>query len=86
MLALFKRCGAKAQKGFLMPRGLRYIKTLAAEGIGWKDLHMIDAVSLYCSICIDDAKKYLRARAEERMRKAGVRRITPATEADFSSL
>ena len=49
MLELFKRCGVKEQKGFLMPRGLRYIKALAEAGIDWRGLHMIDAVSLYCA-------------------------------------
>ena len=86
MLELFKRCGVKEQKGFLMPRGLRYIKVLAEAGIDWKGLHMIDAVSLYCSVMIDAARKYLHARAQDRMQRAGVRRISPATEAEFDAL
>ena len=77
MLELFKRCGVKEQKGFLMPRGLRYIKALAEAGIDWRGLHMIDAVSLYCA---------LKMRAQERMQRAGVRRISPATEAEFDAL
>ncbi len=86
MLELFKRYGVKEQKGFLMPRGLRYIKALAEAGIDWRGLHMIDAVSLYCALKIEDAKNYLRARAQERMLRAGVRRISPATEAEFDAL
>lgn len=86
MIELLNRCGAKPQKGFLMPRGLRYIKTLAGAGIDWKCLHMIDAVSICCSIAVDEAREYLRARTNERMKRAGIRRITPATQADFDSL
>lgn len=86
MVALLNKCNVKPQKGFLMPRSLRYIKTLAAAGIDWKSLHMIDAVSLCCSVAADDAREYLRVRANERMQRAGIKRITPATQADFDSL
>lgn len=51
------RCGAKEKKHFLMPRGLRYIRELAKEGIDWRGLHMVDAVSLYCAIQIDRARR-----------------------------
>lgn len=86
MIDLFMRCGAKEKKHFLMPRGLRYIRELAKEGIDWRGLHMVDAVSLYCAIQIDRAREYLRIKSQERMRKAGIKSITPATEADFESL
>ena len=86
MVDILSRCEAKPQKGFLMPRSLRYIKTLAAAGIDWKDLHMIDAVSICCSIAIENAREYLRTRAHERMQRAGIQRITPATQADFDAL
>ena len=57
---------------------------MSAHEIGLKD--MIDAVSLYCALKIEDARNYLRARAQERMQRAGVRRISPATEAEFDAL
>ena len=70
----------------LMPVSLRTIKELGAAGIDWRGIHIIDAFSLVCSLRIDNARIWLRHRAQEKMTKAGIRRITPATQADFDAL
>ena len=73
-------------KRHLMPFSLRSIKELAAEGIDWRGLHIVDAMSIICAIRIESARKYLGAKAKEKMRAAGIKEIVPATAEDFDSL
>lgn len=87
MIDVYKKFKEPGQsKRHLMPLSLRYIKVLSAEGIPWQPLHVIDAFSLYCAICIEKARAYLRDKAKERMSRAGVSNISRATESDFDSL
>lgn len=74
------------QKHHLMPFSLRCIKELAAEGIDWRGLHLVDAMSVICAIRIEAARKYLDAKAREKMNAAGIKEIIPATSADFDNL
>lgn len=85
---VFERIGSNPfpKERHLMPLSLRTIKELGAAGIDWRKIHVIDAFSLVCSIRIDNAREWLRYRAQERMTKAGVKRVTPATQADFDAL
>ena len=73
-------------KIYSMPKSLEYIKILSEGGVAWDKLHVIDAFSLVCALRIDMARKYLSAKGQETMRKAGVRSITPANQADFDAL
>lgn len=70
----------------LMPLSLRYIKILSEAGIDWKGLHIIDAFSLVCSINISAGRRYLSEKARQRQVRAGVKRIAPASAADFEAL
>lgn len=85
---VFERIGPKSfpKERHLMPLSLRIIKELGVAGIDWRGLHVIDVFSLVCSIRIDNAREWLHYRAQEKMAKAGVKRITPATQADFDAL
>lgn len=69
-----------------MPKSLEYIKILSERGVVWDKLHVIDAFSLVCALRIDMARKYLSVKGQEAMRKAGVKSITPASQADFDAL
>lgn len=73
-------------KRHLMPISLRYIKILSAAGIYWRDLHIIDAFSLVCSLNIDAARQHLKSKTREKLTKAGVKNIIPAGESDFYAL
>ena len=87
MINVYKKFKEPRQsKNHLMPLSLRYIKVLSAEGIPWQSLHVIDAFSIYCAICIDKARTYLRDKAKERMSRAGVSNISRATESDFDEV
>lgn len=70
----------------LMPLSLRYIKELAASGIEWRGLHMIDLFSLVCSLRIDTAREYLQKKAQSRMDNAGIKSISRATASDLDAL
>ena len=72
-------------KRHLMPTSLRYIKILSA-GIYWRDLHIIDAFSLVCSLNIDAARQHLKSKTREKMTKSGVKNIIPAGKSDFYAL
>lgn len=74
------------QKHHLMPFSLRSIKELASAGIDWHGLHIVDAISVICAIRIEAARKYLDAKANEKMRAAGIKEIVPASAEDFDSL
>ena len=69
-----------------MPLSLRYIKELAASGIDWRGLHVIDVFSLVCSLRIDTAREYLRRQAQSRMENAGIKSISRATASDLDAL
>ncbi|MBQ7368710.1 MAG: hypothetical protein IJW60_03260 [Clostridia bacterium] len=69
-----------------MPKSLEYIKLLSEGGIAWKSLHVIDAFSLVCALRLDMARKYLAMKGQDKLKRAGVRSITPATQADFDAL
>lgn len=69
-----------------MPLSLQYIKELAAAGIAWQPLHIIDAFSLVCALRIEMCKKILERRARERMDAEGIKEIVPASEEDFDAL
>ena len=86
-MEIFKKLPFKANhKYHLMPFSLRCIKELGAVGIDWHGLHIVDVLSLICAIRIEAARKYLDAKAKERMRAAGVKEIIPATASDFDKL
>ncbi len=74
------------QKHHLMPFSLRCIKELAAAGVDWRGLHIVDALSLICGIRIENANAYLETKAKEKMRAAGIKEIIPATSEDFDNL
>lgn len=74
------------QKHHLMPFSLRSIKELAAAGVDWRGLHIVDVLSIICAIRIETARKYLDAKAKEKMRAAGIKEIIPATSEDFDNL
>ena len=87
MAELYQRIGESAPRGrHLMPLSLRMIKTLGEANIDWRGLHVVDVCSMVCAVHIDRAREYLLAKQQEKMQKAGVRRITPATAADFDAL
>lgn len=87
MTELYNRIGEEAPRGrHLMPLSLRMIKTLGAAGIDWRGLHVVDVCSMVCAVHIDRAREYLFEKQQEKLQKAGVRRITPATAADFDAL
>lgn len=74
------------KKRHLMPFSLRCIKELAAAGVDWRGLHIVDVLSLICGIRIENAHAYLKAKAKEKMCAAGIKEIVPATSEDFDSL
>jgi hypothetical protein len=74
------------KKQFSMPLSLRYIKELAAAGIDYRGLHIIDLTSLVYSIRIDNARQKLEIDRQRRMSERGIKEIRPATEADFNAL
>ena len=76
----------KISENHLMPLSLRYIKELAASGIDWRGLHIIDVFSLVCSLRIDTALEYLRKQAQSRMENAGIKSISRATAGDLDAL
>lgn len=69
-----------------MPLSLRYIKELAAAGIDWHGLHIIDLTSLVYSLRIDAARHKLEMDRRQRMAERGIKDIRPATQADFDTL
>ena len=69
-----------------MPFSLKCIKELAAAGVDWRGLHIVDALSLICGIRIENANAYLETKAKEKMRAAGIKEIIPATSEDFDNL
>ena len=73
-------------KPFPMPRSLVYIKELAAAGVDWKGLHLIDLTSLVYSIYLDRARQKLEHDRQKRMQEKGYKSITRASEADFDAL
>ena len=74
------------KKQFSMPLSLRYIKELAAAGIDWHGLHIIDITSLVYSLRIDAARQKLEIDRQRRLAERGIREIRPATQADFEAL
>ena len=74
------------KKHHLMPFSLRSIKELASAGIDWHGLHIVDAMSIICALRIEAARKYLDAKAKEKMHAAGIKEIVPASSEDFDSL
>lgn len=68
-----------------MPLSLRYIKILSAANIDWKELHLIDLVSLVYSLQIDTAQEWLHMEKTKADQKQGFQRRA-ATEADFNAL
>lgn len=88
MIKLYERLGTKPfpKERHLMPLSLRTIKELGAAGVDWRGLHVIDAFSIICSLRIDCAREELRQRQQKKMHKAGIRSISPATQADFDAL
>lgn len=74
------------QKYHLMPFSLRCIKELAAEGIDWRGLHIVDVLSIICAIRIEAARKHLEAKTREKMNAAGIKEIVPASSEDFDNL
>lgn len=73
-------------KPFPMPKSLVYIKELAAAGVDWKGLHLIDLTSLIYSIYLDRARQRLEYDRQKRMQEKGYKSITNASEADFDAL
>lgn len=69
-----------------MPLSLRYIQALAAAGIDWHGLHIIDITSLVYSIRIDNARQKLEMDKKKRMSERGIKEVRKATEADFNAL
>lgn len=74
------------QKCHLMPFSLRSIKELAAAGIDWRGLHIVDAISVICALRIEAARRYLDVKMQEKMRAAGIKEIVPASSEDFENL
>ncbi len=74
------------KRQFSMPLSLRYIKELAAAGIDYRGLHIIDLTSLIYSLRIDIARQKLEMDKQRRMAERGIKEIRPATEADFNAL
>lgn len=73
-------------KPFPMPRSLVYIKELAAAGIDWKGLHLIDLTSLVYSIYLDRARQKLEMDRQRRLSERGYKEVVKASEADFDAL
>lgn len=89
MVAVYQKIrepSIKTSENHLMPLSLRYIKELAASGIDWRGLHVIDVFSLVCSLRIDTAREYLRRQAQSRMENAGIKSISRATASDLDAL
>lgn len=69
-----------------MPQSLRYIKELAAAGIDWHRLHLIDLTSLIYSLRIDAALQKLEHDKQKRNAERGIKEVRPASKADFDAL
>ena len=69
-----------------MPLSLRYIKELAAAGIDWHGLHLIDLTSIVYSLRIDVALKKMEHDRKEHLAKRGIKDVRPASKADFDAL
>jgi len=69
-----------------MPLSLKYIKELAAAGIDWRGLHIIDLTSLVYSLRIDTARQLLQYERQRKLQARGIKEIRQATQADFEAL
>lgn len=86
-MAVFEKLHFKIQpERHLMPFSLRCVKELAAAGIDWRGLHIVDSLSIICALRIEAARRYLDIKAKEKMRAAGVKEIVSASSEDFDSL
>lgn len=74
------------KKQFSMPLSLKYIKELAAAGIDWRGLHIIDLTSLVYSLRIDTARQLLQYERQRKLQARGIKEIRQATQADFEAL
>ena len=86
MVSVYEKIDEKVTPKFSMPLSLRIIKELAANGIDWKGLHIVDVLSLFYSLQIDKGVQYLEAKRHSDMKKRGIDSISKATESDFDNL
>jgi hypothetical protein len=87
LIEIYKSIKIEApKKQFLMPLSLRYIKELAAVGIDWHNIHIIDLTSLVYSIRIDNARQKIEYDRRKRMADKGIQEVQTASEADFDAL
>lgn len=87
MIAIYKKINTQQAKSqFTMPLSLRIIKEASEYGIDWKYLHIADLFSIIYSIRIDNAKRYLEQKRQEKMHKRGIAEIRPASIEDFDKL
>ena len=78
--------GELPKQQFSMPLSLRYIKELAAAGVDYKGLHLIDLTSLIYSLRIDTARQKMEMDKQKAMSERGIKAIRPANEAEFDAL
>ena len=62
------------------------MKELAAAGLDWKGLHIIDLTSLVYSLRIDNARQKLEMDRQRRLSERGYKGVVKASEADFDAL
>lgn len=87
MIAIYKKIAISSpQQRFPMPLSLRYIKELAAAGIDWRGLHLIDVTSIIYALRIDLALQKLEHDRQKRMSERGIKEVRPASKADFDAL
>ncbi len=87
MIAIYSKIALPVlQYRFSMPRSLQYIKELAAAGIDWRELHLIDLTSFIYSLRIDYANQKLQHDRKKRLSERGITEVRPATQADFDAL
>ena len=86
LIEFYKKINNIEKPRFTMPLSLRIIKEASEYGIDWKVLHIADLFSIIYSIRIDNAKRYLEQKRQERMHKRGISEIRQANEQDFDNL
>ena len=87
MIAMYKKIALPTpHHRFSMPLSLRYIKELAAAGIDWHELHLIDLTSLIYSLRIDAAVQKLEQDRHKRLSERGINEVRQASQANFDAL
>lgn len=86
LVEIYKKINNNEKQRFTMPLSLRIIKEASGYGIDWKCLHIADLFSIIYSIRIDNAKRYLEQKRQEKMHKRGISEIRQASAEDFDKL